>query len=435
MKNHFIFLLLGALLLSSFFLLSFRPGPQEQELIYDDHIYDPNIRTVLFYRGTFTNSYPVIFLENQMPLTLEFDEILPIEEAQSDFQVDFISCDHNWQPTYSIPIEFYEGFTQEPIYDYRFSENTKTNYVHYTYSFPGEEGRFKMSGNYLLKVSRSYGDQEVVLTRRFVVVERKAHIQPSRILNARLERQRLDEMAFTVTPSGQLRIYNPASELIVKVMQNWRWDNALEGITPRFLGNGQYEYIIDDLNYVFPGGNEFRFHDCRSTQFYGETVKDISETDEMYYYTLFKDETRLKNTYGPRADLNGNYIIDVQEYNFPDYEADYVSNTFRLHAPNPIPNHKVYVYGAFSMWKPQPWCQLVYDEVAHRYEADILLKQGYYDYKYVAVDNATGIINESMFEGNASDTENYYTVLIYHRMPTDRYHKLIGYQTINYYDE
>lgn len=435
MKNHLYIFLIAFLFISAGLLISFRSAPADQDIIYDDHIYDPDIHTVLFYRGTFTNAYPVIFLENQVQLTLEFDEILPIEEAQSDFQVDFLACDHNWEPTYMIPIEFFEGFSQDPIYDYRFSENAKTNYAHYSYSFPKEETRFKMSGNYLVKVSRSYGNQEVVLTRRFVVAERMTHVQPSRILNERIERQRLDELAFTVTPSSQLRIFNPANDLIIKVMQNWRWDNALEGIIPRFLGNGQYEYVIDDLNYIFPGGNEFRFHDNRSTQYFSESVKDISETEGMYYVTLFADEARTKNTYNARADLNGNYVIDIQEYNYPDYEADYVTNTFRLQAPTPLPNHKVYVYGGFSLWQPQPTCMMIYDSVARRYEANILMKQGYFDYKYVAVDNATGLIDETVFEGIANDTENYYTVLVYYRAPTDRYHRLVGYQPINYYDE
>lgn len=435
MKNHLYFLLIIVLLLGAGLALSFREAPANQEIIYDDHIYDQDIHTVLFYRGSFTNSYPVIFLDNQLPLTLEFDEILPWDEGESDFQVDFVHCDHDWRPTNMIAIEFFEGFTQEPINDYRFSENTKTNYVHYTYSFPQNDNRFKMSGNYLLKISRSFGDQEVVLTRRFVVVERMSYVQASRILNERLERQRLKQLAFTVTPSSQLRIFNPANDLLVKVMQNWRWDNALEGIRPQFLGNGQFEYVIGDLDYVFPGGNEFRFHDNRSTQFYSESVKDITETDDMYYVTMFADAARKKNTYSQRPDLNGNFIIDVQEYNFPDYEADYVTNTFRLEAPRPLPNHKVYVFGAFSLWKPQPRCMMVYDSVARRYEADILLKQGYYDYKYVAANNATGEINESIFESMADDTENYYTVLVYYRAPSDRYHRLIGYQPFNYYDE
>jgi len=433
MRKIIIFLI--GVLLVGFIFTAFRHAPVDQEIIYDDYIYDPDIKTVQFYRGNFTNSYPVIFLENQKQLTLEFDEILPFSESQSDFQVEFVSCDHDWRPTYSIPIEFYEGFAQDQIFDFRFSENTKVNYVHYTYSFPKEGNRFKMSGNYLLKVTRAFGDQELVLTRRFVVVERMSNIQASRILNDRIERQRLDELAFTVRPSSQIRILNPANDLVVKVMQNWRWDTRVEGLRPEFIRDGQFEYVLPDLNYLFPGGNEFRFHDNRSTQFFSQSVKDITETEEMYYVTLFPDEAKPTNKYNQRADLNGSYIIDVQEYTFPDYEADYVTNSFRLLASSPLPNHKVYVFGRFSLWQTQPWCMMQYNETTQRYEADVLMKQGFFDYKYVAVDNATGYLNETAFEGNAFDTENYYTILVYFRAPTDRYHRLIGYQPINYYDE
>jgi hypothetical protein len=427
MRRIFLIFITLFLIVSSF-------PSQAQELIYGDHIYDPKIKTVQLYRGNFPNSYPILYLDNPLPLTLEFDELISIDDPESDFFIDFVACDHNWQPSYVLPIEFFEGFSQQRIMNFRRCENTKVHYVHYTFRFPGEENFFKMSGNYLIKVFRSSGDQPVVLTKRFLVAERKVLIQSEGLLNARLERQRFEEMQFSITPSSNLRIFNPANDLLVKVLQNWRWDQPLTGLQPRFLGNNKYTYFLD-LRRGFAGGNEFRFHDLRSVRFLAESIKDVTETDEYYYLTLFTDEARPTNKYGSRPDLNGSFFIDVQEWEYPDFQADYVMNEFRLAYPQPLDNQRVYVFGELSNWQTRSEFQMQYNEAARRYEAKIPLKQGYYDYKYVAVENASGRLNESIFAGTPFDTENYYTILVYYRAPTDRYHRLIGYQPMNYYDE
>ena len=59
------------------------------------------------------------------------------------------------------------------------------------------------------------------------------------------------------------------------------------------------------------------------------------------------------------------------------------------------------------------------------YETHLLLKQGFYDYTYMAVDkNDPQIRNE--LDGNYYETENLYTILVYFRSFTDRSDQLIG---------
>ncbi len=406
-----------------------------QQLVYDDFIYDKNIKTVQFYRGQFENAYPVKYKGDPVPLTIEFDELLPEESIESDLWADFIACDHNWKPTNELPIAFYEGYSQQRIPYFMRSQNTKVPYVHYQYSFPQEESFFKIAGNYILKIYRNDSKREAVLTRRFVVAEKQqVFIAPTGILNARIERLNLKELRFTVTPSASLNIINPANDLEVKVLQNWRWDNALTGLAPRFIGNGKFEYLIN-LEEQFQSGNEFRLHDNRSTRFFSQSVKQIEEYDDYYSVTLFEDKPRLKNEHGSRLDLNGSYVIDVQEWQNPDYEADYVINHFRLDYSPAIENARVFVFGELSMWQPQPDFKMDFNEASQRYEGEILLKQGIYDYQYVVMDNTTGKLDELRIEGMNVDLEDYYTVLVYYRAPIDRAHRLVGYQTMNYYDE
>ncbi len=44
--------------------------------------------------------------------------------------------------------------------------------------------------------------------------------------------------------------------------------------------------------------------------------------------------------------------------------------------------------------------------------------------------NLTG--NETLIEGNYSDTENDYEILVYHRPPASRADQLVGYRRIGY---
>ena len=55
----------------------------------------------------------------------------------------------------------------------------------------------------------------------------------------------------------------------------------------------------------------------------------------------------------------------------------------------------------------------------------MLLKQGFYSYKFVVVDEQ-GNLDEGAISGNFYQTENDYKVLVYYRDLGARYDKIIG---------
>nr|WP_317170244.1 hypothetical protein [Winogradskyella eckloniae] len=57
----------------------------------------------------------------------------------------------------------------------------------------------------------------------------------------------------------------------------------------------------------------------------------------------------------------------------------------------------------------------------------MLLKQGFYNYKYVLVDKESGAIDEGAISGNFWQTENNYKVLVYYRDLGARFDRLVGY--------
>ena len=62
--------------------------------------------------------------------------------------------------------------------------------------------------------------------------------------------------------------------------------------------------------------------------------------------------------------------------------------------------------------------------------ARLFLKQGYYNYTYIAVDKNNPLQRRDL-EGDYWETENSYTILMYYKSFTDRADQLIGIGKIN----
>lgn len=73
---------------------------------------------------------------------------------------------------------------------------------------------------------------------------------------------------------------------------------------------------------------------------------------------------------------------------------------------------------------------MTYNYVNKAYETVLYLKQGYYNYQYVLVEDDKKP-NAAFIEGSHYETENDYYILVYYQSYSDRYQQLIGYKKIN----
>ena len=107
-------------------------------------------------------------------------------------------------------------------------------------------------------------------------------------------------------------------------------------------------------------------------------------------------------------------------------EADYAKINFKLISEK-IEFGDIYIYGKLSDWMINDDFKLKYNEKEKIYEADILLKQGYYNYNYALKDTINNTVDFSFIEGTHYQTKNDYYIYVYHRGPENRYDKLIGF--------
>lgn len=394
--------------------------------LYNNYVYKKSIKTVQLNAPDFMLSQPILQLHSGETLQLSFDDL--DTELQS-YSYTFIHCNANWEPSDLMSSEFIDGFTENSINDYRYSANTLQRYIHYYCVFPNNSTRFTKSGNYILKVYQDNNSDDLVLTRRFMISDSKISIT-GEVTKASIiaDRNYKQEIDFTIDHTGY-PIQNPYGDLIVVLLQNNHFSTLRTGLKPVYVKDQQLVYDYDEEN-VFPGINEFRNFDIKSIRYNTEHVASIKRHEDGYHVLLFADEKRAFKQYFTQQDINGNFVIKTQDGTNSDTDAEYCHVSFYLPHDGMLTEGQLYVYGAYNGWTCTQENRMHYNAERMGYECDLYLKQGYYNYEYILM-NDQQQIDETFVEGSHAETENDYTILVYHRFPGTFYDQLIGVRRLN----
>jgi hypothetical protein len=114
-----------------------------------------------------------------------------------------------------------------------------------------------------------------------------------------------------------------------------------------------------------------------------------------------------------------------------DNESDYAWVHFFIPYDTPLAEGSFHVTGKFCDWKTDKTNKLVYNPRKMGYEAELFLKQGYYNYQYVYIKDGKAQADETMLEGNHWETENDYSIYVYHRKIGTYYDQLVGIKKLN----
>lgn len=403
-------------------------------LEFADAVYQTNIKTVIFSPKNRFLAMPVIALYGKEQLELIFDAL---DEDIQNYSYTLTHCTWDWQKSALDPFDFINGFTRDDITYYRNSFNTSQSYVQYRLSVPNSSMQITKSGNYLLKVYADDDPENLVLTRRFMVIENLLTVQPNLLTSAIPQYFNTHHrLSFNIGYSG-FQINNPIEEVYVNILQNGRWDNAITGLKPLFLRNNElvYDYIDQTL---FPSGSEFRFFDTRTLRIQTERVQNITKKKNISHVYLSPDLIRSNEQAQGRwrmrlnfADMNGKFQIGVADWGFTFLDADYTYVHFNLPMETPVSNGNIYIFGGLTDWTVSPVNQMRYNLSTKSYEGVLYLKQGLYDYQYVVKYDGGGALDTSFIEGNDITTENDYAILVYFRSFNNRYDRLVAFSTTN----
>jgi hypothetical protein len=104
---------------------------------------------------------------------------------------------------------------------------------------------------------------------------------------------------------------------------------------------------------------------------------------------------------------------------------------------NEFTNKDVYMIGELvSGYCDNALCRMDYNAGKKIFEKTLLLKQGYYYYNYITkTANGKKSVSETAYtDGDYSETENTYTILVYYRSLSDRADQLVSLVTIDSYN-
>ncbi|WP_445732342.1 type IX secretion system plug protein [Mariniflexile sp.] len=375
------------------------------------------IKTINFKGNTPETQLPILKLGEYV--VLEFDALNGNED---DYYYKIDHYNYDWTPSVLMKSEFMDGFDNQRIRNYENSFNTYQIYSHYQLTIPNEQTRrLKVSGNYLLSVFNNNGD--LVFSRKFMIYEDQTavgvSIKRSRDVQFIEENQRVE----IIVTSNNIQLNNPTQTIKALIVQNNNLNTAISNLKPQYTLGNQLIYRYDTET-SFLGGNEYLFFENKDVRAANTGIRTI-DLQDLYHNYLFTNIERASKPYTYNPDINGNYVITVLDAENPNIEADYVWIHFSLVPNERFKNKNVHVYGNFNNYVIDESTRLLYDQRSNVLKNAILLKQGFYNYKYVVV-NKDGSLNEGAISGNFYQTENNYKVIIYYRDLGARYDKIIG---------
>lgn len=362
---------------------------------------------------------PIIYLDSDDRLEVSFDELA---DDRRYMRYELIHCNALWQPDNLIPSEYIEGFNEQTIDDYAFSEATLIHYVNYRLTIPNGDMRPLVSGNYLLRIYDETDPEQTLLQMRFCVVEPTMKINASVTSRTDIDYNDAHQQLSVVIDPESAMVNNPFTDLILTVEQNGRQDNMVT-ISGPTAAEGRRLLFDHDRRLIFPAGNEYRRMEVVSTSYPGMGVESLSFSDPYYHATLHVDDPRVNRPYSYDQTQFGGFKI--REYNSlnSDIEAEYVIVHFALNAPR-SDIFDIFIDGNLTQRRFEPQSRMIYNAATRRYENTMLLKQGAYNYQYLAVPVGSMTGETAPIEGDLYQTANQYLLKLYHRRPGERYDRL-----------
>lgn len=403
-------------------------GVSAQDMVWEDRTFSPSVRTVQLFKTGFELAPPVIELNSGEAITLRFDDLQPDNEHLS---YSLTHCDHGWRSSDLMPGQYIEGAPTGLVPAGRQSFNTLQPFIQYELEFPSDMMRPTRSGNYILKVFRGGDEEDLVLTRRFLVYEQRvqidARMMASRVVDLRDVAQQID----LEVRHPQLPVQDPFSEIHVAMLQNMRWDDLRSGFTPRFMRGAELIYDFPEQG-LFMGGNEYRNFDLKDLRFSTQRVDRIvpGPGEGVYHAHLRAEPKRSYRVYFDQPDLNGRFFVRNDLFDGDPLGADYVMVHFTLPMTEQLAQAP-YIYGAFSDWRCLPENRMEWDPTTTSYRAELLLKQGFYDFAYAVPGGKGKPADISLVEGSHYQTENDYLVMVYFTDRMLRCDRLVGVRFLN----
>lgn len=377
-----------------------------------------SIRTIQFHRVGNPTSAPILNLDSNDQLLLQFEH-LSIESKQ--FRVSLSHHNPDWSRSGLPPERFMDGFYNLTMNSGDVSQNNRPSYRQYSFTFPTEQFQITKSGNYLLKIE-DVDSGFVVLTLPFFVSENEGTVTSS-VEELSVPRQNLRQIQ---RPVSQYTlpdfVEQPQFDLEFYFAQNRFWGRTKKADELDFSApdHVQFEVEMDD---AFIGDYEFR---TLSLDQLSQNDNDVIEAfpAEIPPRLILRDDAE---GFGASGLIN---LARLGPFGNPDMNlrAGYADVEFRFDIEtSPDSTKSIHLLGDFNNWSVSRNNKLQFNESTNRWEVNQILKQGEYKYKYVLVDENE--IMDLYFDENFTNNRQQYHAFVYMRDPNNFYYRLLQVQS------
>lgn len=364
-----------------------------------------DVGTVQIYPVDREGSLPLLSIASGNRMSLRFDLI---EDRGRPLSVYFYHADRNWRRDLA-PAEFLGSFHRDDLLDYQQSAATDVDYYHYHYQFPNESIQFRVSGNYILRVTEQGMEDDVLFERPFFVAEQSvpAELSTEYLLGGGRGFSSTQPFLLFTPPSSASANPNDYSACFIR---NGRFDDARCSTRSSLIQAPSVQfYLPPDLSFQ-PEVADF-FLDLGTLQVGGSIeridfttspIRVVMEPDQVAFGSMGLEPLQFAQPVVQSA---------VRDRANPALGAEYVEVEFNLEPPDGLPySQDVYVIGAFNNWEAERNSRLEWDSGNRRYVATMLIKQGTYEYTYTSRDQR---LRASM-NRSAPRPESAYQAFVYY---------------------
>ncbi len=372
-----------------------------------------DVRTVQVHRTGDETALPLLRLGSGETITVAFD-VLSIESGP--LTAYFYHADRTWRRDL-VPAEYMTTFYREDLFEYSISRVTDIAYTHYTYRFPSSSIDFRMSGNYILRITKQGMEEDILFERPFFMAEQAMalNIQLDNVLIAGRGYTSVQPLVRFTPLGGNIN----ATDYSVCFVRNDQFQAARCSERPGLA-------VLPDVAFYLEPEESFElapasyFLDLSEFRI-GGRIESTDLSVRPPIVALEPDYARFPGTsFAPF--LNGQTLVEsvVRNVIDPGVSAEYAKVYFRFVPADEIKaSGRVVVTGSFNNWAYDDENALVWDEERRWYEGIVLLKQGQYEYRYVVDDPR---LQRAMI-GAPPQFRNLYTTFVYLddvRVSTDR---------------
>jgi|TARA_B100001093_G_scaffold67483_1_gene57515 hypothetical protein len=355
------------------------------------------------------NNERIIFSSDEK-ITVVFDEL---NNKSRSFYYKIEHFNFNWELSKIRKSEYLDGFDNIRITNYYKSYNTLQPYIHYQFQIQNKNLQLKKSGNYKVIVTDREGRN--VFSRKFILIKNSLNgtieISKMRNINFQNSHQKLK----VNIPCNNCNFNNNTFQYKLIVFKNYNLNDFRLINRPTFkLSNS---FIYDNIN--FTGGVEYLNFDNSNIL---STNIEVSKTYSRDNYITELRIDKVPEIYVYEPDINGTYIIKNNNKNWFT-ESEYSKVIFSIQAQN-INDYPLYIVGSFNNYEKNENSRL--KKLKDKYQIELYLKQGFYNYKYLIKKNNMNYDINSFWQ-----TENIYTAILYEKKPEDNYFKIKAIATNN----